>query len=77
MYARSGGRTLLSVVRTYGQGPLDIRSTNHTSRRTWDHRTYATFEYPLGNTWTYETPFGPLGKDHRTYDRVAKRPLVL
>jgi hypothetical protein len=32
--------------------------------------------YPLGNTWTYETPFGPLCKDHRMYARFAGRPLL-
>jgi hypothetical protein len=57
---------LLSVVRTYGgdnrthvvqieqrkyMGPLDIRYL---------------LRYPLGNTWTYETPYGPLCKDHQT-----------
>ena len=31
-------------------------------------------EYPLDNTWTYETPFGPLCKDHRTY--ATGRPLL-
>jgi hypothetical protein len=34
------------------------------------------FEYPLDNTWTYETPFGLMYKDHRTYPRVAGRPLL-
>jgi hypothetical protein len=43
MYARLGGRTLLSVVRTYAGGPPDIRSTNRTGGRTRDHQTYATF----------------------------------
>jgi hypothetical protein len=57
-----------------------------------DHRTYALqtvladvrgttgrtllFEYPLDNTWTYETPSRPMYKDHRTYARVAERPLL-
>jgi hypothetical protein len=70
-----GGRTLQSVVRTYGG----------------DHRTYALqtvqvdirgttkhtllFEYSLVNTWTYEVAFGPLGKNHRTYAPLAGRPL--
>jgi hypothetical protein len=31
--------------------------------------------YPLGNYWMYETPSGPMCKDHRTYARVARRPL--
>jgi hypothetical protein len=31
---------------------------------------------PLDNTWTYETPFGPMYKDHRMYTRVAGRPLL-
>jgi hypothetical protein len=73
MYARLGGRTLLSGVRMYGG----------------DHRTYALqtvdadvrrntgrtllFEYPLDNTWTYEATIEPLGKNHRTY---APRPDV-
>jgi hypothetical protein len=43
MYARLGGRTLLSVVRTYAGGPPDVRSANHTGGHMWDHRTYATF----------------------------------
>jgi hypothetical protein len=34
------------------------------------------FEYPLGNTWMYETLFGPLCRNHQTYAKVAKRPLV-
>jgi hypothetical protein len=34
------------------------------------------FEYPLGNTWTYETLCGLLCKNHRTYARVVERPLV-
>jgi hypothetical protein len=66
-YARLGGRTLLSVVRTLGG----------------DHRTYALqtvqadvcgttrrtllFEYPLDNTWMYEAAIEPLGKSHWTY----------
>jgi hypothetical protein len=33
-------------------------------------------EYPLGNTWKYEIPVGPLCKDHWTYARVAGRPLL-
>ena len=43
MYARSGGRTLLFVVRMYNGGPPNIHSTNRTGGHTWDHRTYATF----------------------------------
>jgi hypothetical protein len=31
------------------------------------------FEYPLGNTWTYKTLFGPLCKNHRAYARIAGR----
>jgi hypothetical protein len=58
-YTRSGGCTLLSVVRTYDGGPPDVRYF---------------FGYPLNNTWAYETPFGPLCKNHRTYTRVARRP---
>jgi hypothetical protein len=54
-----------------------------------DHRTYALqtvlvdvrgttgrtliFEYPLDNTWTYETFFGPLCKNQWTYARVVGR----
>jgi hypothetical protein len=34
------------------------------------------FEYPLDNTWTYEIPFRPMYKDHRTYARVAGRLLL-
>jgi hypothetical protein len=57
-----------------------------------DHRTYALqivhqtyvgppdvcyfLVYLLGNTWTYETPFGPMCTDHRMYARVAGRPLL-
>jgi hypothetical protein len=33
-------------------------------------------KYPLVNTWMYETAFGPLGKNHRTYARVDGRPLI-
>jgi hypothetical protein len=32
--------------------------------------------YPLGNTWTYETPFELLCKDHQIFARVAGRPLL-
>jgi hypothetical protein len=31
---------------------------------------------PLDNTWTYETPSGPMYKDHWTYARVAGRLLL-
>jgi hypothetical protein len=48
------------VQRTY-MGPLDVRYF---------------LGYPLGNTWTYETPYGPMCKDHRTYARVVGRPLL-
>jgi hypothetical protein len=57
-----------------------------------DHRTYALqtvladirgttghtllFEYSLDNTWMYETPSGPMYKDHRAYARVAGRLLL-
>jgi hypothetical protein len=57
-----------------------------------DHRTYALqivhrtyvgppdvrylLVYPLGNTWTYDTPFGPMCTNHRTYSKVAGRPLL-
>jgi hypothetical protein len=57
-----------------------------------DHRTYALqivhkmyvgspdvrylLVYPLGNTWTYDTPFGPMCTNHRTYARVAGCPLL-
>jgi hypothetical protein len=30
MYARSSGRTLLSIVQTYDGGPPDVRSVNST-----------------------------------------------
>jgi hypothetical protein len=33
-------------------------------------------KYSLVNTWTYETAFGPLGKNHRTYTPLARRPLL-
>jgi hypothetical protein len=35
--------------------PTDVHGT---TRRT------LLFEYPLDNTWMYETPFGPMYKDH-------------
>jgi hypothetical protein len=57
-----------------------------------DHRTYALqivqrmyvgprdvcyfLGYPLGNTWTYETPYGPMCKDHWRYARVVRRSLL-
>jgi hypothetical protein len=31
---------------------------------------------PLDNTWTYETPSGPMYKDYWTYTKVTKRPLL-
>jgi hypothetical protein len=43
MYARSGGRMLVSVARMYAGGPPDVCSANRTTGRTWDHQTYATF----------------------------------
>jgi hypothetical protein len=67
MYARSGGRMLVFVARTYAGY----------------HRTYVGppdvcyfLENPLDNTWMYEAPFGPMCTDHRTYARVAGRPLL-
>jgi hypothetical protein len=48
-------------VRTYEGGPPDVRSANSTGGCT------LLFEYPLDNTWTYETAIEPLGKNHRTY----------
>jgi hypothetical protein len=72
----SGGCTLLSIVQTYMRdnrmyamqivqrtyvGPPDVRYF---------------MGYLLGNTWTYETPFGPLCKDHRMYARVVGRLLL-
>jgi hypothetical protein len=67
---------LLSIVQTYRE----------------DHRTYALqivqrkyvepsdiryfLGYPLGNNWMYETPFGPMCKDHQTYARVARHSLL-
>jgi hypothetical protein len=75
-YARSSGRTLLSVVRTYDGGPPDVRSVNSTlDVRETTGRTLL-LVYPLGNTWTYETPFGPMCTDDRTYARVVGRPLL-
>jgi hypothetical protein len=45
--------------------PVDVRgTTEHT----------LLFEYPLDNTWTYETPSGPMCKNQRTYARVAGCP---
>jgi hypothetical protein len=32
--------------------------------------------YPLGNTWTYETPFGPLCKDYQMHARFTGRSLL-
>jgi hypothetical protein len=34
------------------------------------------FEYPLDNTWMYETLFGPLCKNHWMYVKVTGRLLV-
>jgi hypothetical protein len=67
---------LLSVVRTYDGGPPDVRSANSTPDVRGTIGRTLLFEYPLGNTWTYETPFGPMCTDHRTYARVAGRPLL-
>jgi hypothetical protein len=62
MYARGDHQTyaLQIVQRTY-MGPPDIRYF---------------LGYPLDNTWTYETPSKSMCKDHRTYARVAERPLL-
>jgi hypothetical protein len=49
------------VARMYAGGPPDI---------------HYFLVNPLDNTWMYETPFGPMFKDHRTYARVAERPLL-
>jgi hypothetical protein len=75
-YARSNERMLLSVVRTYDEGPSDVRSINSTLDVRGTIRHTLLFVYPLGNTWTYETPFGQMCIDHRTYARVAGRPLL-
>jgi hypothetical protein len=32
--------------------------------------------YPMGNTWTYETLFGPMYTDHQMYARVDGRLLL-
>jgi hypothetical protein len=58
---------LLSVVRTYARGPPDVRSTNRMADVRGTTGRTLLFEYPLDNTWTYETTFEPLGKNHRTY----------
>jgi hypothetical protein len=76
----------MSVAQTYAGGPPDVRSANCTTGCTLCkpyHRTYVgppDVRYflvnPLDNTWTYETPFGPMCTDHRTYARVVGRPLL-
>jgi hypothetical protein len=60
----------MSVVRTYEGGPPDVRSANSTPAVCYF------LVYPLGNTWTYETPFEPMCTDHRTCTRVVGRPLL-
>jgi hypothetical protein len=70
MYARFDKHTLLFVVQTYRGGPPDVHFANSTT----DVRYF--LGYPLGNTWIYETPFGPMCKDYRTYVRVAGRLLL-
>ena len=42
-YARSGGCMLLSVVRTYSGGPLDILFANRTAEVRQKYQKYATF----------------------------------
>jgi hypothetical protein len=68
---------LLSVVQTYDGGPPDVCSANTTPDVRGTTRRTLLFVYSLGNTWTYETPFGPTCTDHRTYARVAGHPLLL
>jgi hypothetical protein len=66
-YAKSSGRMLLFVVRTYDG----------------DHWMYALQTVLADvhgttgrNTWMYKTPSGLMSKDHRMYARVAGRPLL-
>jgi hypothetical protein len=57
-------------------GPPDVRSVNSIlDVRGTTGRTLL-FEYPLGNTWMYETPFGPMCTDHQMYPRVFGHPLL-
>jgi hypothetical protein len=59
-----GGTTRRMLCKPYKQmymGPLDVCYF---------------LEYPLSNAWTYETPVGPLCKNHREYARVAGCPLL-
>jgi hypothetical protein len=48
-------------------GPPDVRFANRTGRLRGTTGRTLLFEYPLDNTWTYETAIEPLGKNHRTY----------
>jgi hypothetical protein len=67
---------LLSVLRMYDGGPPNVRSANSTLDVRGTTRRTLLFVYTLGNTWTYETPFGPMCTNHRTYARVVERPLL-
>jgi hypothetical protein len=66
----------MSVVWTYDGGPPDIRSANSIPDIRGTTGRTLLFEYPLDNTWTYETSSEPMYKDHRTYAKVAERPLL-
>jgi hypothetical protein len=57
-------------------GPLDVCFANSTTDVRGTTGRTLLLGYPFGNTWMYETPFGPLCKDYRTYARVARRPLL-
>ena len=77
MYARSGEHTLLTfladvhvnarcmllfVVRKYVWGPTDVRSANSTRMYGKMPNILYFLEYPLDDTWTYETTLGLLCK---------------
>jgi hypothetical protein len=77
MYARSSGRTLLFIVQTYEGGTTECMLSQKVQQTYVGPLDVCCFlGYPLGNTWMYETPSGPMYKDHRTYARVVELPLL-
>ena len=62
IYARFGGRTLLFLVQMY-EGDHHMYALQIVHGCTRDHTDVRYFlEYPLNNTWTYDTTFGQLCK---------------
>jgi hypothetical protein len=67
---------LLSIVQTYREGHWTYALQKVQQTYMGPPNVCYFLKYPLGNTWTYETPSGPMCKDHRTFARVVERSLL-